>query len=236
MEKVLDYDFERSIWSKVLPVAGGAGSGAGGYYLSEGNPIVALISGGAGAVAGYVGGRAYENGKVFDRSEYGNGGMLRNGAEVEDGVLVLDGEDDYVEVIDETSLGLDTTTEFRITARVKSSEISGDEMVILHNGRDILRFVIWDGDTVSIVYYSASADDWKAAGVDTVKIDDGLEHEVSWSVKEGKLTAIVDGENQGTADLAYDMPNVDGDVSIGKGQGSSEYFGPAFINSVRIFK
>jgi len=110
MAKVLDYDFERSIWSKVLPIVGGTGSGVGGYYLSEGNPIIALISGGAGAVAGYGGAIAYEDGKVFDKSGYGNTGYLRNGAHVEDGVLVLDGDDDYVLVPDDPSLDVGKIT------------------------------------------------------------------------------------------------------------------------------
>jgi len=103
MAEVLKYDFERTVWPLVGGGGGGISAGGATYAVTE-NPIYSLIAGGAGAVAGYLGGKTYEDDKVFDKSEYGNTGMMKNGAYIRNGVLFLDGVDDVVEAPSTVSL------------------------------------------------------------------------------------------------------------------------------------
>jgi len=98
MAKVLDYDFEYSPWWSnpvVNGIGGGVASGGGGYAVT-GDPQTSGIIGLIGSVI--TGGVTYvtTKDKVFDKSGHGNNGIMKNGAHIENGKLVLDGEDDYV--------------------------------------------------------------------------------------------------------------------------------------------
>jgi len=116
MPKVLDYDFERPWWSNpvVTGIAGGVAFG-GGSYVATRNPETSGIIGLVGSIVS--GGATYvlTRDKVFDASEFGNDGILRNGAHIKEGELSLDGEDDYVSVPHDPVLNLDSLT---IRARV----------------------------------------------------------------------------------------------------------------------
>lgn len=97
MTKVLHYDFRPPWWGHPVAngIAGGVASGGGAYATTE-DLLTSGIAGVIGSIVAGGGTHAATRGKVFDKSGHGRTGFPKNDAHVEDGSLVLDGEDDYL--------------------------------------------------------------------------------------------------------------------------------------------
>jgi len=155
MAQILKYDFERPWWSNpiVNAIIGGVSVGgvsyAAGLRDTELATAVAVPAVGGGGVTQLLTGD-----KVFDKSGGDNTGFMRNGAHVENGALVMDGEDDFVEAphvaLDGTSFSIDTViTLEELTACFVSQRDQAEKDRWLHGivkGNGAIRFGFFDDD------------------------------------------------------------------------------------------
>jgi len=170
MPEALYYDFERPWWGNpiVNGIGGGVASGGGGY-VATGDPQTSGIVGVIGSIV--TGGATYAltKGKVFDKSGNGNTGVLKNGAHIEDGKLVMRGGEEVVEVPDNPTLRLEASFSIvakythradpdqhagiaRKTPNVAYSKPGGGYMLAVHSDENTLVFTAGAGNGEKIVH------------------------------------------------------------------------------------
>jgi len=209
MANFLDYDFERPWWGHpiVNGIGGGVASGGGSYAVTE-NPQISGIVGLIGSIV--TGGATYvaTKGKVFDKSGKGNTGVLKNGAHIENGMLVTDGFDDYVE---STTLGDfgSRMKSFKITAVLRWTEDKPMSVMGSHQpeGKPRQQYLYFDvnrtagsAPSVGDVAFNVRVyNNMLEVGTSGLNLNDGELHKIECVVRdssENDASLLVDGEDR----------------------------------------
>jgi tetratricopeptide (TPR) repeat protein len=147
------------------------------------------------------------------------------------GALEFDGEDDYVEIEDETSF--DITGQVTLSMWVKTNDTGNNEnnpyvakgdhsYAIKHYGDNSIEFFIYDGDWYAVQHSVDSSfnDSW---------------HHLVGAYDGTQLRLYVDGLQQGTADHTGSIATSDFAVNIGRNSEHTDRLYDGLIDDVRIY-
>lgn len=168
-----------------------------------------------------------------DRSGYGNHGTLTGNASIVGAALNLDGDGDYVEVADSSSL--DITSELTIEAWVQTTiDMAGDpDMQVVDKGEHAsstgYMLMIYDGDLYGRVN--------KAGNTACIAAypNDGAMHHVAYTFKSGEQKLYIDGAMVASKSAVTTVVVNSHPLLIGKGVNRTNYDWTQVIDDVRIW-
>src|SRR5699024_8137220 len=172
------------------------------------------------------------DGNVLDSAGY-NDGTIHGDPQFVQGVsgqaLSFDGVDDYVRVYNST-VNIDTTKEFSVSAWVKATDNGGDHSVLTLLGGNQSRFDLTNGPTY---IYRDDSGSYHTRRLPGATLDDQWHH-VVWVISNSVFYGYVDGVLVGQANIPNPSTGSFGTLDFAKAAGSSENLN-GLIDEARIY-